>query len=79
MRHSDFYIGLSFNTAAGRWRCTDVGTRVIVAIRLDAPDDSWYHGPPYAVVESVLDENDLEGCSIEGDAVSPPSHPRVPA
>ena len=70
MRHSDFYIGLNFCTAAGRWRCTDVGTRVIVAIRLDAPDDSWYHGPPYAVAESVLDENDLEGCSLDPDAVS---------
>ena len=79
MRHSDFYIGLSFNTAAGRWRCTDVGTRVIVAIRLDAPDDSWYHGPPYAVAESVLDENDLEGCSLQADAVSPPPQSRVPA
>jgi hypothetical protein len=56
MRHCDFYVGLDFYTATGRWRCTDVGTRVIVAIRLDAPDDSWYHGPPYAVAESVLDE-----------------------
>ncbi len=60
MRHNDFCIVLHFYTPASRWRCTDVGTRVIVAIRLDAPDESWYHGPPYAVAESVFDENDLD-------------------
>ena len=70
MQHSDFNIGLEFHTAAGRWRCTDVGSRVIVAIRLDAPDASWYNGPPYAVAEAVLDENDLEGCSPDTLAVA---------
>ena len=35
MKHSDFQIGTEFFTAAGRWRCTDVGTRVIVAISLE--------------------------------------------
>lgn len=65
MHHNDFSIGLDFYTATGRWRCTDVGTRVIVAIRLDASDASWYVGPPYAVAESVFDEYDLEGCSLE--------------
>lgn len=59
MLHSDFCIGLEFFTATGRWRCTDIGSRVIVAIRLDAPDSSWYHGPPYSVAESVFDEYDL--------------------
>ena len=70
MQHSDFNIGLEFHTGAGRWRCTDVGSRVIVAIRLDAPDASWYNGPPYAVAETVLDENDLEGCSPDALAVA---------
>lgn len=65
MRHVDFRIDLEFFTATGRWRCTDVGTRVIVAIRLAAPDVSWYNGPPYAVAEVVFDEYDLEGCSLE--------------
>jgi hypothetical protein len=72
MRHGDFYIGLEFYTATGRWRCTDVGTRVIVAIRLDAPDSGWYNGPPYAVAESVFDESDLEGCSLDADAMQTP-------
>ena len=37
MRHSDFKIGTEFYTAAGKWRCTDIGTRVIVAISLESP------------------------------------------
>jgi hypothetical protein len=54
MKHSDFKIGLEFLTAAGRWRCTDVGTRTVAAIRLDLDHDpAWYAGPPYAVVERV--------------------------
>ena len=69
MQHADFSIGLEFNTASGRWRCTDVGTRVIVAIRLDAADASWYNGPPYAVAETVFDEDDLKGCSIDASTV----------
>jgi hypothetical protein len=31
----DFHIGLEFWCGGRRWRCTDVGSRVIVAIRLD--------------------------------------------
>lgn len=36
MNRPDFHIGLEFWTGAGRWRCTDVGTRVITAIRVDS-------------------------------------------
>ena len=36
MKHSDFQIGTEFFTAAGKWRCTDVGTRVVVAISLES-------------------------------------------
>jgi hypothetical protein len=32
VKHADFHIGKEFYTGSGRWRCTDVGTRVIVAI-----------------------------------------------
>ena len=43
------------------WRVTDVGSRTIVAIRLDKGDDtSWYAGPPYAVAEYVFDEDDID-------------------
>lgn len=35
MNHEDFLIGLEFNCGATKWRCTDVGSRTIVAIRID--------------------------------------------
>lgn len=35
MRHSQFSIGLKFYTLSGEWRCTDVGQRTILAIRVD--------------------------------------------
>lgn len=65
MSHTDFAIGTRFFTATGEWKCTDIGTRVIVAIKLVAPDASWYAGPPFAVAEYVFDEYDQEGCSLD--------------
>jgi hypothetical protein len=42
---------------------------VIVAICLSSDeviaDPRWLNGPPYALLESVFDEDDIEGCSIE--------------
>ena len=35
MKHADFTLGCEFWCNKRRWRCTDIGTRVIVAIRLD--------------------------------------------
>ena len=34
MELSDFVIGETFWTAAGAFRCTDIGTRVVVAVKL---------------------------------------------
>lgn len=64
MNHADFKIGMEFTTANGmlKWRCTDIGTRTILAIKLDGADPSWYNGPPYAVQEFVFDENAFKGC-----------------
>ncbi len=65
MDHQDFQIGTEFMTERGRWRCTDVGTRSIAAIRLDLDHDpSWYSGPPYGIVEHVFDEDDLESLEL---------------
>lgn len=65
MKHSDFAIGEEFRTATGNWRCTDIGTRTVIAIKVsDCDDPSWFHGPPYAVAEIVFDENDLGGCWV---------------
>jgi hypothetical protein len=69
MKPSDFKIGLEFWMSGSRWRCTDVGSRVVVAIKLDQYDDPewWYAGPPYKVGECPLDEYDLMACSLRED------------
>lgn len=43
MKHSDLYIGMEFFTGAGKWRCTDIGTRVIVAISLEPRETVRVH------------------------------------
>jgi len=81
MRHAEFKIGATFWCDGRLWRCTDIGTRIIVAIRIvrvevggspalrrtlsraEAEAEGWFNGPPYAVAESVFDENDIKGCS----------------
>jgi hypothetical protein len=65
MKYGEFVTGMAFMCGDKRWRCTDVGTRVIVAVCLDnihIEDTSWYSGPPYTVAELVFDENDTEAC-----------------
>jgi len=34
MRHGDFCIGKAFTSDTGQWRCTDIGTRTITAIKI---------------------------------------------
>lgn len=65
MKHADFHIGLEFVGSAGfRWRCTDVGTRTILAIQLDRSDAQWYQGPPYIAKEVVFDEQEIMRCHL---------------
>jgi uncharacterized protein UPF0158 len=64
MEKKEFHIGQDFYTKAGKWRCTDIGTRVIVAIQLNQEDSRNYNGPPYSIPEQVFDEYDIEGCSL---------------
>jgi len=69
MQHGEFAIDKVLQCGGKRWRCSDVGSRVIVAICLEHDDDpSWYNGPPYAVAECVFDEYDMEGCVVGGGA-----------
>jgi hypothetical protein len=69
MKHGEFRIGTEFECGDKAWRCTDVGSRVIVAVCLSAhPDDmSWYNGPPYAVAEFVFDEDSMNGCEQKSE------------
>lgn len=80
MKHSEFQLGTEFQCAGQRWRCTDAGSRVIVAISLEprevatlvagqehryiTDDPSWFDGPSYAVVERVFDEVDIPACTL---------------
>lgn len=63
MKYADFKIGTEFFTCTGQcWRCTDVGTRTILAIELNPElESSWFNGPPYAVIEVPFDEYDIKG------------------
>jgi len=36
MRREEFSIGMNFITGTGQWRCTDIGTRTIAAIKISA-------------------------------------------
>lgn len=71
MKHADFHVGLEFVGSGGFWwRCTDVGTRTVVAIRLDHDSAAWYQGPPYVAKEVVFDEHELTRCHLtEDDAI----------
>ena len=63
MEKDEFHIGQEFYTATGKWRCTDIGTRVIVAIQLNQEDSRNDIGPPYSIPEHVMDEYDrIQGC-----------------
>ena len=67
MRISEFKVGSEYLCGYKRWRCTDIGKRVVVAICLDDHDDpSWLNGPPFAIPESVFDEFDVKGCTPIG-------------
>jgi len=84
MKLKDFKIGKKFWINKDQYLCTDIGTRVVVAIHLRIADivtmhsdgktekmkinlsndkNGWLKGPPYAVTEMIIDENDLPSCS----------------
>jgi len=65
VRHPDFQIGTEFFTETGKWRCTDLGTRVIVAISLEPREMTRSHeGADGRRIEEHFisgDPRDLEG------------------
>lgn len=73
MDFSEFAIGQTFWTATGEWRCTDLGTRVVIAIKVremegTMPDPRSLVGPLYEAEESVFDEYDQDGCAPTREA-----------
>jgi hypothetical protein len=63
MRHSDFRIGVEFWCGAKRWRCTDVGSRDIVAISLE----------PHEIASYVPSAGGLEPGRLEHSITDDPS------
>ena len=55
MKRSDFAIGREFWCGGKRWRCTDIGTRVIVAICLE-PHEIVNGSPGGRNARSVTDD-----------------------
>lgn len=56
---SEFAIGAEFTCSGSRWRCTDIGSRVVVAIRIDeAKISSSRRGEP--VTQRTLSQAEAE-------------------
>lgn len=65
MKYCDFSIGLEFMSLGGlRYRCTDIGTRTILAISLDVDNPKLLQGPPYMQNEKVFDEVAMAQCFL---------------
>lgn len=59
-----FRIGHAFTMGDRIWVCTDVGARTICAVPLDDLVSGRDSGPPYSVVEHVIDRYSMDGCSL---------------
>jgi len=70
MNIKDFFIGLEFYTVVGKWRCTDLGTRVIVAIRIDQVTVSEYDLENETTAEIVTDDQSW----FDGPPYAVPEH-----
>ena len=71
MERIEFTLGTEFTCGNKKWRTTDIGTRVIIAICLEphivvslkngvetqymTDDTEWFNGPTYAVEEVVFE------------------------
>jgi hypothetical protein len=59
MRHEEFHIGGIFWCGGQRWRCTDTGTRTIIAICLDRVEVASTSGGPVRIIGGA--EAEAEG------------------
>src|ERR1700722_17012580 len=61
LKHSEFIIGETFWCGTREWRCTDIGTRTILAICLDDGEVVEYSpGPPEKKTTRVLSRSERE-------------------
>lgn len=68
MELSDFKIGDQFWTRTGRWQVTDIGTRTIACIKYPR-NKLDLNGPPYGIVEHVMDTYDFPSLYPSLDAL----------
>ena len=62
MKYSDFTIGCDFKCNGRIWRCTDIGTRVIVAIAVDYADiTTLVPGQKPTITRKSLTDADFNG------------------
>ena len=59
---SDFNIGSYFYFNSNKYLCTDIGSRVVIAIKIF--NNEYIEGPPYSKIEVVIDEMDIRECFI---------------
>ena len=57
MQHSDFFIGMEFMTEAGQWRCTDIGTRTIIAINISSVEVTTSSGDGHVSSETITNDS----------------------
>ncbi len=71
MNIQDFKVGKDFSCGDKMWRCTDKGSRVIIAICLNDSDalvdPRNFSGSPYSIQEYVFNEYDMCGCITPDD------------
>lgn len=60
MKHSDFKIGEYFYTLTGKWKCTDIGTRVIIAYQIETINGRGKVND----TEFIFDEYDFPACYV---------------
>ncbi|WP_395696628.1 hypothetical protein [Methylocella sp.] len=61
MDRDSFHIGLEFWSDGRRYRCTDVGSRVIVAIRVDSAEIATSDGVTLTTRKISGEQADAEG------------------
>jgi hypothetical protein len=60
---SEFRIGLPFYYQDNRFICTDIGMRVVIAVRVEDENITVIEGPPYVIPERIFDEDDIPICT----------------
>jgi hypothetical protein len=61
MRHEEFRIGEIFWCGERKWRCTDMGTRTIIAICLDHVEVASATGGPVRIIGGAEAEGWFNG------------------